>query len=225
MLGQGPPSLPKYWPMPKPKTKPRRNDMVVTGGYELRGLKDEGLIFSILKCLSLQEVRCLWNVQRRFFKVLDSKVIPLLALYERDWTIVSHFMQCSTGGSEGHPRFEYNYDNVCIEAVLHQDYEGLMLLSRSCYNFHAVRRDPRIHRFAREALQEGSLEHLFVLRAIDFDYGEILADCIARGELANSLLANRSITVDFLGMRMAYQCSALEFASTDYVERQLSSLC
>jgi len=191
----------------------------------MRGLKDEGLIFSILKCLSLQEARRLWNVQRRFFKVLDSKVIPLLALYEREWNVVSHFMQCPIGCTEGHPRFEYNYDNVCIEAVLHHDYEGLMLLSRCGYDFKAIRRDPRMHRFTREALQEGSSEKLFMLRSIDFDYGEILSDCIARGELANSLLLNRSITVDFLGIRMAYQCSALEFASTDYVERQLASLC
>lgn len=199
--------------------------MAGTGGHELRGLKDEGLIFSILKCLSLREARGLWNVQWRFFQVLDSKVIPLLALHERDWTVVSYFMQCPAGCSEGHHRFEYNCDNVCIEAVLHQDYEGLMLLSRCGYEFRAIQRDHRIHRFAREALQEGSSERLFMLRSIDFDYGEILTDCIARGELANSLLLNRSITVDFLGMRMAYQCSALEFASTDYVERQLASLC
>ncbi|CAE8642368.1 unnamed protein product, partial [Polarella glacialis] len=72
-------------------------------------MKDEGLVFSILQCLCLAEARQLWRLHRLAFKVLDGKVIPLLALFEREWSIVSHYLDSAAGpGFDGQPRFEYS---------------------------------------------------------------------------------------------------------------------
>merc|ERR1719454_1729548 len=94
-------------------------------------LKDEGLIFSFLKCLPLEEAKKVWSVNRLFYKVLDGKVIPLLALYEHDWSTVSYYMDLSLDAwPEGHaPCFEYNLDNIATEAIQHQEFQGLQLLA------------------------------------------------------------------------------------------------
>jgi len=193
--------------------------------YELSSakvLKEEGLIYSVLKSLSLSECRKLWKVHKAFHRVLDAKVIPLLALYEHDWSIVSHYMDSEEGLR---PRFEYNCGRICVEALLQGDFAGLQLLARRKFDFQSVQRDSRLIAFARKALRAGRLERLFLLRTVGFDYAEVQAECSARNELADYLLADRSITIDFLGLRLSYRRTALSYASTDYVDQQLALLC
>lgn len=57
------------------------------------------------------EAGLLWRVQRLFLQVLQGKVVPLLALYERNWQVVGMYMRIpGEPHSKGYPRFEYNLE-------------------------------------------------------------------------------------------------------------------
>jgi hypothetical protein len=191
-------------------------------------MKDEGLIFSLLKCLRLEEARKLCDVSRTFFKVLDGKVIPLVAVRERDWSTVSHYMDVSSDGwldGLAHPRFEYNYDSIAVQAIIHQDFVGLQLLASRQYDFASIHRNARLASFVRDALCEGSVEKLCMFRSIGLEYEETLAECLAQDDLAQFLHEMKAITIDFFGTRLIYQSSVLDFASKDAVDCHLRCLC
>lgn len=196
-----------------------------------RATKDEGLIFCILKCLGLAEVERLCSVQRLFCKVLDGKVVPLLALYERNWSVVGRYLnspaQCD--GSLDSSRFEYDCDAICVDALDNQDFDGLRLLAGRGYDFRRrLQHHPPLVALARQALRSGCLARLSALRALDFDYSELLAEATAAGQLSEQLLLDRQVTVDLLGARLTYRCSSLELVGAvggGYVEQQLARLC
>lgn len=213
---------------PQRATKMVRRTLTSSPGAHFNSLKvtkDEGLTFSILRCLSLQEARRLWSVQRLWYQVLDGKVIPILALQERDWRVVRLYLDSAEATADSHPRFEYNFDSICVEAILHSDFDGLQLLAERNYNFTSVQKNPQLVAFARRALQKGTIEHFFLLRAVSFNIQEVLEEVVARGDLCERLSVDRSIMVDFLGTGLSYRCNELDFATTDFVERQLADLC
>lgn len=180
-------------------------------------MKDEGLVFSILTWLSLHEALRIWNVHRLFHCVLDGKVVPLLALQSRTWGIVEQYMDLS---GHGLLRYEYNLETICIKALQCRDYEGLQLLMRRNFDFSSLRGHPQIIEFETEAWRLERLDRLVLLRALGFD---LLPSQVQRQ--SPGFLGERSITVDFLGSRLNYRCSAMEIATSDYIERQLASLC
>eukprot|EP00445_Apocalathium_hangoei_P041908 CAMPEP_0203977148 /NCGR_PEP_ID=MMETSP0359-20131031/101470_1 /ASSEMBLY_ACC=CAM_ASM_000338 /TAXON_ID=268821 /ORGANISM="Scrippsiella Hangoei, Strain SHTV-5" /LENGTH=1084 /DNA_ID=CAMNT_0050915357 /DNA_START=57 /DNA_END=3308 /DNA_ORIENTATION=- len=215
-----------------PDTSSGRTAQTLHDAAVVRVLKDEGLAFSILRCLSLAEARRLWDVHRLFLRVLDGRVVPVLALYERDWATVRRYMERAAHSGlegilerEGHPRFEYNFDSVCVEALTHLDFEGLRLLSRRGYDFSAARGHPRLVEFARQALRSGSLKRVSALHSLDLACHEVLGEVMAAGEMSAEWQIDRCIAIDFLGSRLTYRTSALELVTRDFVQRQIESIC
>lgn len=187
--------------------------------------KDEGLLSSILKCLTLRNARQLWNVNHFFFKVLKSSVVPVLALVERDWRVVSQYMDLPEEGcGETSPRFGYRYslDKICVEAVFHQDFSGLRLLSRRGYDFRAVQKNEKLKQFALEALWMCHFEDLFLLRAIDFDFSDLLSKNFAKHRPISERVF---IEVDGVHRRLIYTCWPLDFVTSNFIEWQLGLLC
>ncbi|CAE7238542.1 unnamed protein product [Symbiodinium pilosum] len=208
-------------------------------------MKDEGLVYTLLMCLSLAEVRKLWNLRKMFVRVLNDKVVPLLALHEREWSTVRYFLDSGRSG------FQYNLDRVFVEAccelqpcsnagqphqqspasdasafkaVLHTDFEGLRLLAQRRYSFGSVRGDRRLKAFVQEALQKAHVERLSLLRVLSYDISEDIEECRSRGDLAQ-LLSEGSITVDFLGSRVSFRFPLMDLATTAYAEVQMTDLC
>lgn len=187
-------------------------------------LKDEGLVYTILMCLSLSEVRKLWRLRRTFFKVLKDKVVPLLALAERDWSIVRVFLDSGA--------FQYNLDSVFTEAVLESDFKGLRLLAERRYSFAAFRHQAhsrdvqRLTSFVRKALKKGYVDKLSLLRSLHYDLQQDLQESAAiTGGIAEQLQSEGSITVDFLGSRNTFRFSMLELATSNYAEQKIQDLC
>ncbi|CAE7824492.1 unnamed protein product [Symbiodinium sp. CCMP2592] len=183
-----------------------------------RVLKDEGLVYTLLMCLSLAEVRKLWKLRKMFVRVLNDKVIPLLALLEREWSIVRDFLDSNRSG------FQYNLDRVFTEAVLHTDFEGLRLLAQRNYGFGSSRGDSRLKAFVHEALRSAHIERLSLLRVLNYDISEDIEECRARGDLGQ-LLSEGSITVDFLGSRASFRFPLMDLATSSYAEVQMTDLC
>ncbi|CAK9101779.1 unnamed protein product [Durusdinium trenchii] len=183
-------------------------------------LKDEGLVYTILMCLSLREARHLWRLRRTFFKVLKDKVVPLLALAERDWSVVRVFMDSGA--------FRYNLDSVFTEAVLDSDFEGLRMLAERKYTFNQqdfAASDARLTSFVQKALRKGYVDKLSLLRSLRYDLDQEVQLCLAKGGVAEQLLSEGSITVDFLGSRNSFRFSMLDLATTSYAEKKIHSLC
>lgn len=187
-------------------------------------LKDEGLVYTILMCLSLSEVRQLWRLRRTFFKVLKDKVVPLLALAERDWSIVRVFLDSEA--------FQYNLDSVFTQAVLESDFKGLRLLAERNYSFQAFRHQARnsdvqrLTSFVRKALKKGYVDKLSLLRSLHYDLQQDLQESAAiTGGIAEQLQSEGSITVDFLGSRNSFRFSMLELATSNYAEQKIQDLC
>eukprot|EP00913_Durusdinium_trenchii_P022648 g21271.t1 len=217
-------------------------------------LKDEGLVYTILMCLSLREARHLWRLRRTFFKVLKDKAVPLLALAERDWSVVRVFMDSGA--------FRYNLDSVFTEAVLDSDFEGLRMLAErtdgartipvwtpflfidtifpSSYfswnrslitifrlepsNLPSQVLDARFVLYCgcvaiimQQALRKGYVDKLSLLRSLRYDLDQEVQLCLAKGGVAEQLLSEGSITVDFLGSRNSFRFSMLD--------RAIHSLC
>ncbi|CAE7780996.1 unnamed protein product [Symbiodinium sp. CCMP2456] len=183
-----------------------------------RVLKDEGLVYTLLMCLSLAEVRKLWKLRKMFVRVLNDKVVPLLALLEREWSIVRDFLDSNRSG------FQYNLDRVFTEAVLHTDFEGLRLLAQRNYGFGSSRGDSRLKVFVQEALRTAHIERLSLLRVLKYDISEDVEECRARGDLGQ-LLSEGSITVDFLGSRASFRFPLMDLATSAYAEVQMTDLC
>ncbi|CAJ1413050.1 unnamed protein product [Effrenium voratum] len=199
--------------------KRRADGSMASGQLDAPGpkvLKDEGLVYTILMCLSLAEARSMWHLRQVFFKVLKDKVVPLLALTERDWSIVRSFMDGA---------FQYNLEVVFTEAVLHSDYEGLRLLAERKFAFGSAKGDARLKPFVQEALSKGSVERLSLLRSLRYSLAEDLLECTARGGIAEQLLSEGSIYVDFLGSRNSFRFSMLDLATSAYAENQVDALC
>ncbi|CAE8630299.1 unnamed protein product, partial [Polarella glacialis] len=110
-------------------------------------------------------------------------------------------------------------------AVVQSDLDGLKLLASRDYDFTSVTRHPRLSSMAREALRSGSVAKLSLLRAVRYNLTEDLAACVARSERSEKLTRDGFILVDFLGSRNIYRRPMLEFATTDYAERQIERLC
>lgn len=199
------------------------SSLVDTPGPKI--LKDEGLVYTILMCLSLSEVRKLWHLRRTFFKVLKDKVVPLLALAERDWSIVRVFLDSGA--------FQYNLDSVFTEAVLESDFKGLRLLAERSYSFAAFRHQARNSRdvqrltaFVRKALKKGHVDKLSLLRSLHYDLQQDLQESAAiTGGIAEQLQSEGSITVDFLGSRNTFRFGMLELATSNYAEQKIQDLC
>eukprot|EP00439_Symbiodinium_sp_Y106_P066694 s2732_g10.t3 len=183
-----------------------------------RVLKDEGLVYTLLMCLSLAEVRKLWKLRKMFVRVLNDKVVPLLALLEREWSIVRDFLDSNRSG------FQYNLDRVFTEAVLHTDFEGLRLLAQRNYGFGSSRGDSRLKAFVQEALRSAHIERLSLLRVLNYDISEDIEEGRARGDLGQ-LLSEGSITVDFLGSRASFRFPLMDLATSAYAEVQMTDLC
>ncbi|CAE7949402.1 unnamed protein product, partial [Symbiodinium sp. KB8] len=183
-----------------------------------RVLKDEGLVYTLLMCLSLAEARKLWKLRKMFVRVLNDKVVPLLALLEREWSIVREFLDSNRSG------FQYNLDRVFTEAVLHTDFEGLRLLAQRNYAFGSSRGDSRLKVFVQEALRTAHIERLSLLRVLNYDISEDVEECRARGDLGQ-LLSEGSITVDFLGSRSSFRFPLMDLARSAYAEVQITDLC
>jgi len=188
-------------------------------------LKDEGLVYTILMCLSLSEVRSLWALRRTFFKVLRDKVVPLLALSERNWRTVRLFLETDA--------FRYNLHSIFTEAVLESDFQGLRLLAERRYPFAEFKQNARsshdaqrLAAFVRKALERGYVDKLSLLRSLQYDLQQELRETGAiAGGIAEQLNSEGSITVDFLGSRNTFRFTMLELATTAYAEQKIQDLC
>ncbi|CAK9041070.1 Damage response protein 1, partial [Durusdinium trenchii] len=177
-------------------------------------------------CLSLREARHLWRLRRTFFKVLKDKVVPLLALAERDWSVVRVFMDSGA--------FRYNLDSVFTEAVLDSDFEGLRMLAERTDGARTIPvLDARFVLYCgcvaiimQQALRKGYVDKLSLLRSLRYDLDQVYVQlCLAKGGVAEQLLSEGSITVDFLGSRNSFRFSMLDLATTSYAEKKIHSLC
>lgn len=179
-------------------------------------MKDEGIVFSILGWFSLAEAKPLWRVQRLFHAVLDRKVVPLLALEQRDWGIVGHYLDLQDQG--GHVGFHYNLQSICLQALRCEDFDGLELLARRNFNFATLHANSQLAELRGEAFRLGKLSRLNMLRSLGLASE-------ARPQLGPDMNIVRFLMIDFQGARLSFRCTGEELALTEYVDQQLAAQC